>query len=108
MESAIVVTVRLKGILGKSVKHTTTQTGQVDISPIGKSSQFITRTILHTDRTPVACSKIIPISEKVVTEWVRGNSPYWEKPNIWKKYNKQQKIMSYLSRMDEGYGISYE
>lgn len=108
MESAIVVTVTLQGVLGGSVKHTTHQTGQVDISPIGKSSQFITRKILHTDRTPVPCSKIIPISGAVVEGWVKGEGPYWIKAPLWRKMNRTQRIEAYLSRLDEGHGLSYE
>lgn len=109
MESGIVVTINLPGVLGGRVKHTTKQIGTVDVSPLGsKNPEWITRKIKHTDRTPVQCARIFPVSEETVTSWVKGDAPYWVKPQIWKKLNKNQKIEVHLSRWDEGFGFSYE
>lgn len=109
MENSIVVTINLPGTLGGRVKHTTKQIGSVDISPIGsKTPEWITRKIKHTDRTPGSCVRIVPISGIIVTSWVKGDAPHWIKPQVWKKLNKQQRIDAYLTRFDEGYGVSYE
>jgi hypothetical protein len=109
MEAAIVVTVNLPGVLSGSVKHTTKQVGKVDVSPIGsKNPEWITRKIKHTDRVPVPCARIVPIAAEIVTAWVKSEVPYWIKPQVWKKFNKKQKIEAHLSRFDEGYGVSYK
>lgn len=109
MESAIVATINLPGVLSGRVKHTTKQTGTVDVSPIGaKNPEWITRKIKHTDRPITSCVRIVPISGAVVTNWVKGEAPYGVKPQIWRTLNKKQKIEVHLSRLDEGYGFSYE
>jgi len=109
MESAIVVTVNLPGVLSGRVKHTTKQTGTVDVSPIGsKNPEYITRKIKHTDRTPVPCARIVPIAGTIVDAWVKSEVPFWIKAQVWKTYNKKQKIQAHVSRFDEGYGVSYE
>ena len=108
MEAEITITVHLKGVLGGPVKHTTKQVGKVDVSPVGKAPEWITRKIKHTDRTPVPCARIVPISEATVTGWVKGEGPYWIKPQVWKSFNKKQKIAAYVASFDEGYGVSYE
>lgn len=109
MESGIVVTINLPGVMGGRVKHTTKQTGTVDVSPVGsKNPEWITRKIKHTDRPPTPCARIVPISGETVTGWVKGDAPYWIKPQAWKSYSKKQKIEAHLSRFDEGFGVSYE
>lgn len=105
----IVVTINLPGALGAPVKHTTKQTGVVDISPIGSSRPIlVTRKIKHTDRVSTPCVRIVPISDEILTQWVKGECPYWIKPQIWKKASKNQKIAIHVSRLDEGFGYSYE
>jgi hypothetical protein len=109
MELAIVVTVNLPGVLNGRVKHTTKQTGTVNISPVGsKNPEWITRKIKHTDRTPVPCVRIVPIAGEIVTAWVKNDAPYWIKPQLWRIMNKKQKIQIHVSRFDEGYGVSFE
>lgn len=109
MESAIVVTVNLPGVLSGRVKHTTKQVGTVDVSPVGsKTPEWITRKIKHTDRTPVPCARIVPITGEVVTSWVKGDAPYWIKPQFWRTMSKKQKIQANISRLDEGYGVTFE
>jgi len=109
MSSGIVVTIFLPGALSGPVKHTTFQKGVVDVSPIGsKKPNLITKKIKHTDRTPLPCARIIPIDGNIVNFWITGDCPSWEKLPVSKKMNKDQRIRSYLSRLDEGYGFQYE
>lgn len=108
MESAITITVNLPGVLSGPVKHTTKQVGKVDVAPIGKNPIWITRKILHTDRPAVSCGRVIPISDTVVTNWVKGENPHWIKLQLWRTFSKKQKIDAHVSGFDEGYGVSYE
>lgn len=104
----IVVTVNLRGTLTAPVKHTTKQTGIVDVSPLHTKPHWIKRTIKHTDRESTIATRVFPISGKVVKEWVSDEVPYWIKPQVWKKLNTNERLMVHLTRFDEGYGVSYQ
>ena len=104
----ITVTVNLRGTLSPPCKHTSKQTGMVDISPIGQKSIWIKRTIKHNDRVSLTATRIFPISGSIVKMWISDEAPHWIKPHVWKKLNRDQRIMAYVARFDEGYGVSYQ
>ena len=109
MSKSVLLTINLKGEVCGPIKHTEKQIVTVDVSPIGaKHPEFISKKILHNDRVSVACTRKMRFSEEIVSEWERGECPYWEKPSQWKTMSKAQKLMSNLKRYDEGFGISVD
>ena len=109
MNSGILLTVNLSGKIGGPVKHVDKQNVTIDIAPIGsKFPEWVSRKITHTDRPMTECCRKCTISEDIVRSWGNADCPYWERPAVWKGYSKNQKIAAFLSRYDEGFGISYE
>ncbi len=105
----ILITVKLQGRINGCVKHTTKQEVKVDISnPKDKFPKFINKKILHTDRGSNPCVKKIKINENILSGWLHGECPSWEKPSKWKVMNKKQRLESYVNRFDEGFGVSYQ
>ena len=107
--SGILLTVKLKGKIGGPVKHTEKQNITVDISPVGsKRPEWSSRKITHNDRSEQECCRKCMINENIVKSWENSECPYWEHPVAWKNFSEEKKVQSFLSRYDEGYGISYE
>lgn len=108
MASAIILTINLRGNLSAPAAHTTTQSCRVDVSPIDSNKpEWITASILHTDRKMVPCVKKMTIDSYIVQEWLDGACPKWEKKN-WAHMSKKDKIEAYLKRYDEdGLGFTY-
>ena len=100
----IIVTVNLQGALEGAKKHVSRQKHSVKI----KDSEYCTKVILHTDKEEVMCKRTSTIDSDVVNYWVSNNAPEWVSEKHWKLMNQDQRIMSYLSGLDEGYGVSYE
>ena len=109
MFNGIILTVVLLGKIGGLVKHENLQEVLVDCTPPKSQSKLILRTnIVHNERTNNKCTRKELITGEVVTSWVRGESPYWEKKFIWKSMNNKQRLQSYLKRADDGFGFTYE
>ena len=109
MFNGIILTVILAGKIGGLTKHVDLQEVAVDCTPLKSQSKLIMRTtIAHSNRVDNKCTRKELITGEVVTGWVRGESPYWEKKFIWKSMNNKQKLQSYLRRSDEGFGFTYE
>jgi len=109
MNSGIVISINLPGTIGHRSKHTTKQSYTVDVAPIGaKYPDLITRKILHTDPEVLPCSRKMHISPAVIQSWINESSPYWVKPQVWKKLNETQRIEAYIQTYDEGLGVTYE
>jgi len=102
--NGLIINVFLPGAIGGNVAHTTKQKNTVRLS----KGESMTRTILHTDREYQECCKVITISDTTLEAWESAETPFWEDDRKWKKMNKSQRVYSYLSRFDEGYGFSFE
>lgn len=108
-DSGILITVNLLGQLSPRVAHTTKEVVSVNITPIGSNkSKVITRKIAHTSRIPTPCTKEVQITPNILAYWESSNCPVWSNLSTWKKMNKKQRVESYVSRFDEGYGVKYE
>jgi hypothetical protein len=107
--SSILLTVNLKGRLGCPVKHVDFQKVTVDVAPMdAHRPEFVSKVIKFNDRSEASCQRKQIISEDVVNHWATSECPYWESPHHWKTFTKHQRILSYLHRFDEGFGISFE
>jgi hypothetical protein len=107
--NGIIITTNLPGRIGGSVRHTSTQTVSILISKIGSSKPvWISREILHTDRPYQSCYKKVNISEEVVNDWISNTIPEWSNKKDWMKMSPKQRLISYVSTFDEGFGVTYE
>ncbi|MGV8961860.1 MAG: hypothetical protein ACOH2V_00500 [Candidatus Saccharimonadaceae bacterium] len=106
--SAITISVTLPGKLGRRVKHTTKQVFSAHLSSVDGKPELLTRKILHTDREMLPCCRKTHISADVVSFWQKGECPIWSKPQVWRKLNAQQRLISYVGTFDEGFGVSFE
>lgn len=104
MNTPVVITVYLLGQLSGFCAHTHKQSHTALIA----GGKRITKTITHSDRTPLPCIKNTKISEEVVNSWLKGDCPNWIKPSIWKRSSEEQKLSLYISGFDEGFGVTYE
>lgn len=105
----IILTINLKGRIGGPQKHETYQTVTVDATPIkSRNSVIINKSILHTDREETTCVRKIKISSDVVRSYQSESAPHWVKNREWLRMSKNQRLLSHLSRFDEGYGYTYE
>ena len=101
--SAILITVNLQGVLGGRVKHTDTYKNAVKIS----DSEYMVKTITHSDRLVCPCQRVTRISEDVVESWAFGSCPEWLEDKKWKYMTPHQKIAQFVNRFDEGYGVNF-
>jgi len=102
--SAVVINTYYPGIIGGRVAHTEKQTITIPM-PDGK---FLTKTITHSDRALQPCVRVTNITEEVLNIWQFGECPYWENPKRWQGYNKEKKIVSYVARFDDGFGVDFK
>lgn len=107
MENGIILTINLPGRIGGSVRHTETQTVKVQVIHKGKVI-WVSRKIVHNDRGEQNCVKKTWISAEVVNDWMSDSIPSFSNKKEWAKLTKQQRLVEYVSRFDEGYGISVE
>lgn len=56
----------------------------------------------------MSCTRNINISGESVTNWIKGNCPSWEKPQVWRKMSNKQRIKSHVDSFNEGFGVSYK
>jgi hypothetical protein len=99
----IILTVNLRGALNGPVKHTDV----VEVSTrVG--ANLLSRKITFTERGHSECVRKTVISESVIAAWMSGNCPEWAKPFDWKQMSKSKRLSSWISRFDEGYGVSFE
>lgn len=109
MNNGIIITIVLPGKIGGSVSHTEKQTMKVEVSKIGsKKPIWINKEILHSDRTYQECYKKINISGEVVNDWMSDTVPFWSSKKDWASMSANQRLISYIARFDEGYGVSVE
>lgn len=109
MKNGIIITTYLPGRIGGSVSHTETQAVKIDVSNIGsKKPIWATVDILHNDRPLQKAYRKTRISGELVEEWISGTVPSWSTKKEWSKFTKQQRLISYVSRYDEGYGVTFE
>jgi predicted type IV restriction endonuclease len=107
--NGIIITINLPGRIGGSVSHTSTQAMTIEVFKSGNSKPVrITREILHTDRSYQVCYKKTQISEEVVNSWISNTIPEWSNKKDWSKMSSKQRLVSYVSRFDEGYGVNFE
>ncbi len=105
--NGIIITTNLPGRIGGSVSHTSTQAVTINVAQGNKSTK-ITREILHTDRPYQSCYKKVNISEEVVNDWISNTIPKWSNKKDWMKMSPVQRLISYVSTFDEGFGVTYE
>ena len=103
MIAGIVVTVDLAGEVSGMVSHTTKQKHTIKLD-----KGYESKVILHTDREPTPCHKVIRIDESVVREWVSDDPPEWADPRRWRNLNDGQRIVYYIANFDEGHGVTFE
>lgn len=108
MINGIIITTNLLGRIGGSVRHTETQAVRVDSSKPGQKPKFETKTILHSDRKESECTRKTRIDPEILEDWASDAVPFWENKRNWQKFSKLQRIASYISRWDEGYGVTFE
>lgn len=107
--SGLIISVNLPGNLSGFTKHTTVQQHSVKTRDLKRENDIVlTAQILHTDRVPQPCVKIINIHPTIVKLWKSSVIPYWETQKDWKKMSPEQRIASHVNRFDEGYGVRYE
>ena len=102
--SGIILTVNLQGAVAGPVKHTDLKKVTIQLN----NQELISRTIQHTDRKIMECTKVTHLSEEVIDRWENDECPPWEEPRKWKKMNRGQRLFSYLEGFDEGFGFSFE
>lgn len=109
MENSIIINVNLPGAIGGSrkaehkIKNTILLT-----NPKTKETYPSTRKIKHSNRDIRDCRRTTTIPGSIVTSWIQGDCPSWERFDRWKKMSKRQKLKSYVDSFDEGFGVSYE
>lgn len=109
MNNGIIITTFLPGKIGGSVSHTEKQTIKVDASEVGsKKPLWVSKEITHTDRSEQPCYKKLRVHEKIVQEWISNTVPFWHNKKEWFKMNKNQRLVSYVMRFDEGFGVIFE
>lgn len=108
MDSGITIRINLLGKLGSLLKHTTKQNYSIKVTNEKGREEILTRKILHTDRQSTLAVREFHISPMVLNKWITDSCPYWVKPQLWKKFTKEQKIQAYVSSFDEGFGVTYE
>lgn len=104
----ILITVNLPGKLGSRVKHTTKQNYTITVTDKNDRTEAMTRSILHTNRELQSCTREMNISPMVIELWKKAPCPSWANPKTWKKLSGDQKIASFVSSFDIGYGVKYE
>ena len=102
--SGMILTINLEGSIGGFVKHKDLQKVTVQLS----KQETVSKTIKHTNRSMLECSKVMHISEEVIEHWEGETCPQWEEPRKWKKISKSQRLFSYLEGFDEGFDFSFE
>lgn len=109
MDNGIIITVNLPGRINRSVRHTQKQTVKIDISEVGaRKPIWVSRKIKHTDRGDQKCYKKVRISGELIHEWTSNTVPFWSNKREWSKLSKKQRIISYVARYDEGFGVTFE
>ena len=109
MKNGIIITTYFPGKIGGSVSHTETQAVRTDVSKVGSKKPILaTVDILHSDRLSQKAYRKTRISGELIEEWTSGNAPFWSNKREWSKFTKQQRLVSYVSRYDEGHGVTFE
>lgn len=109
MDNGIIITTFLQGKIGGSVRHTETQTIRFDNSELGSNKpMWINKKIIHNDRSEQKCYKKLKISPEIVSGWVSNTIPFWSDKKEWSRMNTSQRLLSYVNRFDEGFGVIYE
>lgn len=109
MKNGIIITTYFPGKIGGSVSHTEKQAVRTDLSKVGsKKPIWATVNILHSDRPLQKAYRKTKISGELIEEWTSGTVPFWSNKKEWSKFTKQQRLISYVSRYDEGYGVTFE
>jgi hypothetical protein len=103
---SIIITTNLLGEIGGCVAHTTRQKHSVILSE--EFGNSVSRIIKHTDRKESESVRLASVPGEVVDTWVKGECPYWENPKEWKKLTVLQRVISHVSRFDEGHGVGFE
>ena len=123
MNSGIILTINLKGILGKKESNASGKQMQRKImsSPFEYSIRGQKGTVNYI--TPVGhflaqndfkqsedqkCVRKMNISEEVINEWTGSRAPFFVKEFIWKKMSKTQRLRAWIERFDEGFGVTYQ
>ena len=102
---SIIIKINLQGEISGRIAHTSRQKNTVSV---GKDGEQVSRVIKHSDRQPSVSTRSCSIPGETVESWVKGDCPYWEEGRNWKKMSKVQKVISHVSRFDEGYGVSFD
>ena len=109
MKNGIIITTYFLGKIGGSVSHTEKQAVRTDISEVGsKKPIWAMVDILHSDRPLQKAYRKTRISGDLIEAWTSGAVPFWSNKKEWAKFTKQQRLVSYVSRYDEGFGVSFE
>ena len=109
MKNGIIITTYLLGRIGGSVSHTETQAVRTDVSKVNsKKPIWASVDILHSDRPIQKAYRRTRISGELVEEWTSGTVPFWSNKREWSKFTKQQRLVSYVNRYDEGHGVTLE
>ena len=109
MDNGIIIIINLQGKIDKSVAHTSRQSWSYSYTDTktGKTKTE-TRQILHTDRGNQQCYKRLNVSQSIVDDWINGKCPSFVPQKIWKSINPTKKLLAYVTRFDEGFGVTYE
>lgn len=109
MDTGLLISINLPGQIGPPVAHTTKQvfSCKMPITETDKSG-ILTRKIKHTNRGTQICTRELRISPAVVSHWKNGDCPIWADPRMWKKLNKEERVLAYVKTFDEGLGVKYE
>lgn len=109
MFNGIILTVNLRGKLSGSPKEKSTFIESADCTPFGSKVPLVIKNeITHGVRIETKCVRKLNISAEVVSSWVKGECPHWEKKFIWAHMNNPQRLQSHLRRFDEGFGYTSE
>jgi hypothetical protein len=100
----LIVRIYLEGTIEGPKQHISRQKYTAQL----RDGDSITKLILHTNRNPVPCYKILKISAEILKIWESHEVPEWSDIRSWKRLSSKQKVASYISGLDEGFGVAFE
>ena len=100
----LIVTINLPGRIGGLTKHVNREKHTIKM----QNDVYISKVILHSDRGESTCFKKLNISEEILNMWCSDEVPSWSTNKKWKMLTNEQKVLSYVKGLDEGFGFSLE
>lgn len=101
----LMLTINLEGAIGGCVEHVDKHVSLIRDEATGTSRTYH---YLFTPRPIMPAVRVMNISEEVLDAWMSNEPPEGETAFNWRRKTKKQRILWYLSSLDEGFGYSYQ